>query len=98
MPLTVNDVIRHLKYDEGSADLDDLQSLLDVAEQAVKDHVLTKYDAENKAQQRAILLLCGYYDKYRNLEGEMPTNGFSCRNLYWSFLIHIMCHWRFNYG
>lgn len=75
MPLTVNDVIRHLKYDEGSADRDDLQSLLDVAEQAVKDHVLSKYDAENKAQQRAILLLCGYYDKYRNLEGEMPTNG-----------------------
>ncbi|MDV7379938.1 head-tail connector protein [Acinetobacter baumannii] len=75
MPLTLHDVIRHLKYDEDSADLDDLQSLLDVAEQAVRDHVLTKFDAENKAQQRAILLLCGYYDKYRNSEAEMPNNG-----------------------
>lgn len=71
----MNDVVRHLKYDEGSADLEDLQDLLDSAEQAVKDHVLTKFDAENKIQQRAILLLCGYYDKYRNLEGEMPSNG-----------------------
>lgn len=71
----MNDVIRHLKYDEGSADLEDLQDLLDAAEQAVKDHVLSKFNAENKAQRRAILLLCGYYDKYRNLEGDMPTNG-----------------------
>lgn len=75
MPLTVNDLVRHLKFDADSADLEDLQDLLNAAEQAVKDHVLSKFDAENYSQRRAILLLCGYYDKYRNLEGEMPTNG-----------------------
>ena len=75
MALTVNDVARNLKYDEGF-DVDDLQMLLDTAEQAVKDHVLTKFDAENKVQQRAILLLCGYYDNFRNIEKEMPSNGY----------------------
>lgn len=74
MALTVNDVARNLKYDEGF-DVDDLQMLLDTAEQAVKDHVLTKFDTENKVQQRAILLLCGYYDNFRNIEKEMSSNG-----------------------
>lgn len=72
--LTVNDVARHLRYDEGF-DQEDLQMLLDTSEQAVKDHVKTKFDAENKVQQRAILLLCGYYDNYRGIEKEMPSNG-----------------------
>ena len=75
MALTVTDVARNLKFDDGY-DVDDLQMLLDSAEQAVKDHVKTKFDAENKVQQRAILLLCGYYDNYRNIEKEMPSNGY----------------------
>lgn len=75
MVLTLNDVARNLRYDEGF-DEDDLQELLDTAEQAVKDHVKTNFDAENKVQQRAILLLCGYYDNYRNIEKEMPSNGY----------------------
>lgn len=74
MVLTLNDVARNLRYDEGF-DENDLQELLDTAEQAVKDHVKTNFDAENKVQQRAILLLCGYYDNYRNIEKEMPSNG-----------------------
>ncbi|WP_394651159.1 head-tail connector protein [uncultured Acinetobacter sp.] len=74
MALTLNDVARNLRYDEGF-DENDLQELLDTAEQAVKDHVKTNFDAENKVQQRAILLLCGYYDNYRNIEKEMPSNG-----------------------
>lgn len=75
MVLTLNDVARNLRYDEGF-DENDLQELLDTAEQAVKDHVKTNFDAENKVQQRAILLLCGYYDNYRNIEKEMPSNGY----------------------
>lgn len=75
MVLTLNDVARNLRYDEGF-DENDLQMLLDTAEQAVKDHVKTNFDAENKVQQRAILLLCGYYDNYRNIEKEMPSNGY----------------------
>lgn len=75
MALTVADVARNLRYDEGGYDENDMQMLLDSAEQAVKDHVGSKFDAENKIQQRAILLLCGYYDSFRNTEKEMPSNG-----------------------
>lgn len=75
MPLTVNDVAVHLRYDVDDQTLTDLQQLLDVATQQVRDHVKTKFDEENKAQQHAILLLCGYYDKYRNVETGMPMFG-----------------------
>ena len=74
MALTVNDVARHLRYDDDDIVDQDLQSILDSAEQAVKDHVLTKYDAENKIQQRAVLMMCGYFDEQRGVSKDTPSN------------------------
>ena len=39
MALTVNDVARHLRYDDDDIVALDLQSIMDSAEQAVKDHL-----------------------------------------------------------
>lgn len=75
MALTVNDIARNLNYSEGDYDENELQDLLDSSVQIVKDYIGAKYDAENKAQQRAIKLLCGYYDHHKNLEAEMQSNG-----------------------
>lgn len=74
MPLTVENVAYHLRYDLDNVIRDDLQMLLDSAEQAVKDHVLAKYDAENKIQQRAILMMCGYFDENRGVDKNTPAN------------------------
>ncbi|AXY57274.1 phage gp6-like head-tail connector protein [Acinetobacter chinensis] len=74
MALTASDVARHLRYDDEDIVDQDLQSILDSAEQAVKDHVLTKYDAENKIQQRAILMMCGYFDEHRGVSKDTPSN------------------------
>lgn len=74
MALTVNDVARHLRYDDDDIVDQDLQYILDSAEQAVKDHVLTKYDAENKIQQRAVLMMCGYFDENRGVSKDTPSN------------------------
>ena len=73
--LTVDDVASHLRYDLDDQITADLQRLLDASTQQVQDHVKTKFNAENKVQQLAILLLCGYYDKYRNAETGMPMFG-----------------------
>ncbi|WP_336938979.1 head-tail connector protein [Acinetobacter modestus] len=75
MTLTVDDVASHLRYDLDDQITADLQRLLDASTQQVQDHVKTKFNAENKVQQLAILLLCGYYDKYRNAETGMPMFG-----------------------
>lgn len=74
MALTANDVARHLRYDSDDMINLDLQSILDSAEQAVKDHVLTKFDPENKIQQRAILMMCGYFDENRGVSKDTPSN------------------------
>ncbi|MCL6246516.1 head-tail connector protein [Acinetobacter sp. ANC 4945] len=74
MPLTVNDVARHLRYDDDDIVALDLKSIMDSAEQAVKDHVLTKYDPENKIQQRAVLMMCGYFDEHRGVNKDTPSN------------------------
>lgn len=74
MALTVNDVARHLRYDDDDIVEQDLQSIMDSAEQAVKDHVLSKYDDENKIQQRAILMMCGYFDEHRGVGKDTPSN------------------------
>ena len=79
MPLTVNDVIRHLRYGEGVDDVDDvviqdLQEILDSAEQAVRDHILDKFDSENKIHRRAILMMCGYFDDNRGVGKDTVSN------------------------
>jgi len=74
MALTVNDVARHLRYDDADIVDQDLQSILDSAEQAVKDHILNKFDAENKIQQRAVLMMCGYFDENRGVNKDTPSN------------------------
>ena len=58
MALTVNNVAHHLRYDADSVVTEDLQHLLDSAEQMVKDHILTKYDAENKTARMLLQGAC----------------------------------------
>lgn len=75
MSLTIHDVARHLRYEQADMDIEHLQMLLDVSTQAVQNYVMvSKFDLENKTQQQAILLLCGYYDQFRNAEQEMPSD------------------------
>ena len=74
MPLTTIDVARHLRYDEDDIVTQDLQSILDSAEQAVRDHILSKFDAENKIHQRAILMMCGYFDENRAVGKDTVSN------------------------
>lgn len=74
MPLTTIDVARHLRYDEDDIVTQDLQSILDSAEQAVRDHILNKFDAENKIHQRAILMMCGYFDENRAVGKDTVSN------------------------
>ncbi|WP_218698357.1 head-tail connector protein [Acinetobacter harbinensis] len=65
----------HLRYDDDSNDLI-LQGYLDAAESAVLNYITDKFEGEYpKAIHQAILLLCGYFDQYRNAEQEMPVNG-----------------------
>ncbi|MHA3104672.1 head-tail connector protein [Acinetobacter sp. ANC 3791] len=74
MALTVADVAKHLRYDDGLYDTTDLEHIFKSAEQAVKDHIGAKFDAENYIQQRAILLMCGYFDSFRGVDKDMPSN------------------------
>lgn len=74
MALTVTDVANHLRYDDGTYDDAQIEFDLAVGTEAVKNHIKDKFDAENVVHQKAILLLCGYYDSYRNAEKDMPTN------------------------
>lgn len=75
MPLTIEDVVRHLRYDDDDFDVNHVNRLLITSTEAVKNHIKTKFDTENMVQQHAILLLCGYYDNYRNVEKNMEING-----------------------
>ncbi|MDB0115207.1 phage gp6-like head-tail connector protein [Acinetobacter baumannii] len=67
----------HLRYDSDDNDLE-LNAFREAAEQAVLDYVTDEFEEGNYPKQfkLAVLLLCGYYDKYRNLESEMPANGY----------------------
>ncbi|MCK4097436.1 phage gp6-like head-tail connector protein [Acinetobacter radioresistens] len=66
----------HLRYDDDSNDLM-LQGYLEAADSVVKNYITDEFtNAEYpKAIHQAILLLCGYWDQYRNAEQEMPVNG-----------------------
>lgn len=74
MALTVEKVAFHLRYDLDNIVTQDLQDVLDSAEQAVKDHIKDKYDPENKIHQRAILMMCGYFDENRGVGKETVSN------------------------
>jgi hypothetical protein len=75
-------VKQHLRYDS-----DDENDLLDAyrqaAESAVFSYVTDTFVADANTGKvtyptqfiQAVLLLCGYYDKYRNIDGEMPSDG-----------------------
>ena len=66
----------HLRYDDDSNDLM-LQGYLDAADSVVLNYITDEFaDGDYpKAIHQAILLLCGYWDQYRNAEQEMPVNG-----------------------
>lgn len=65
----------HLRYDDDDNDLM-LQGYLDAADSVVKNYITDEFESEYpKAIHQAILLLCGFWDKHRNSEGETPVNG-----------------------
>ena len=65
----------HLRYDDDSNDLM-LQGYLDAADSAVLNYITDELEPDYpKAIHQAILLLCGYWDQYRNAEQEMPVYG-----------------------
>ncbi len=83
MEITTLELVKqHLRYDS-----DDQNDLLDAyrqaAESAVLSYVTDTFEADATtgvvtypAQfTQAVLLLCGYYDQYRNIEGDMPSDG-----------------------
>jgi len=74
MPLTVERVKLRLKLDDDLPD-DDIQEMLEQAEQVVKDHILDKYDPEHKSHQLAILMMCGYLDENRADKGDIHWEG-----------------------
>lgn len=65
----------HLRYDDDDNDMM-LQGYLDAADSVVKNYITDEFESEYpKAIHQAILLLCGFWDKHRNSEGETPVNG-----------------------
>lgn len=65
----------HLRYDDDSNDTM-LQGYLDAADSVVLSYITDELEPDHpKAIHQAILLLCGYWDQYRNAEQEAPVNG-----------------------
>lgn len=73
--VSIEDLKLHLRYDDDSNDTM-LQGYLDAADSAVKNYITDEFTTEYpKAIHQAILMLCGYWDKYRNAESDAPLNG-----------------------
>lgn len=74
--VTIETLKEHLRYDDDSNDLM-LQGYLDAADSAVKNYITDEFGNSEypKAIHQAVLLLCGYWDQYRNAEAEAPING-----------------------
>lgn len=74
--VTLQQLKRHLRYDDDESDAE-LQLTLDMAEQAVLDYITDTFDDGDYPAtiKKAILVLAGYYDSYRNAEKEAPING-----------------------
>ncbi len=70
----LNTLKEHLRYDDDSNDMM-LQGYLDAADSVVLNYITDKFETEYpKAIHQAILLLCGYWDQYRNAEKDAPVN------------------------
>lgn len=83
MAITTLELVKqHLRYDSDDEDAL-LEAYRQAAESAVFSYVTDTFSADATtgvvtypAQfTQAVLLLCGYYDQYRNIEGEMPSDG-----------------------
>lgn len=82
MAITTLELVKqHLRYDSDDDDLI-IDSYRQAAESAVLSYVTDEYEADANggvkypAQfSQAVFLLCGYYDNFRNIEAEMPSDG-----------------------
>lgn len=83
MPITTLELVKqHLRYDS-----DDDDSLLNAYRQAAESAVFSYVTDEFLTNEstglveyphqltQAVLLLCGYYDQYRNTDKDMPVEG-----------------------
>ena len=68
--LTLEEAKLYLRY-EHNADDEEILSLIDAAETAIKKHVdASKYNETNASLKRAAKLLIGYWDENRSAEAD----------------------------
>lgn len=74
--VTLDLVKQHLRYDDASDDTD-----LEIYRRAAESAILRYVDIEHRMApypddfSLAVLVLVGYYDKYRGAESDTPVNG-----------------------
>jgi uncharacterized phage protein (predicted DNA packaging) len=70
----LEEVKHHLRYDDDSNDT--LNGYIAAAESVIKNYITDTFEADYPAAiKQAVLLLIGYWDQFRNAEGEAPVNG-----------------------
>lgn len=74
--VTLQQLKDHLRYDHDDED-DFLELTLEAAEDVVLGYITVTFDdGEYPAViKKAVLVMAGYMDAYRNAESEAPTNG-----------------------
>lgn len=71
----LEEVKHHLRYDDDSNDIS-LNGYIAAAESVIKNYITDTFEADYPpAIKQAALLLIGYWDQFRNAEGEAPVNG-----------------------
>lgn len=74
--VTLQQLKEHLRYDGNDED-EFLELTLEAAENVVLGYITKTFEEGNypSAVQKAVLVLAGYFDNYRNAESEAPVNG-----------------------
>lgn len=71
----LEEVKHHLRQDDDSNDTS-LNGYIAAAESVIKNYITDTFEADYPAAiKQAALLLIGYWDQFRNAEGDAPVNG-----------------------
>ncbi len=92
----LEEVKHHLRYDDDSNDTS-LNGYIAAAESVIKNYITDTFEADYPtAIKQAALLLIGYWDQFRNAEGDAPVNGnFLPMPVQSHYFIHIVSLQRF---